>query len=626
MYFPINIDENCIVGWAERYYRENPKAKKGDFLGDETGTAVKLTGEIRKPRHFKGLISPYRGKTNEKFKYLMDCLNDKLSKKDLGAFYTPILYAEKAAELVKMAVNRVPEGNDYIILDRCAGTGNLEIPLEFIKDKNGDPLIKHCVVSTYEYYEYKVLLERLGDKVREIIPPTEANVDYRNGVIANADAMSKEYIENETIKNYIDDPNCSVILFENPPYDDTSSINQSYDNEGNKHTTTNKESFVFNEMSKNKSSFKNPNISTVRDFANRFIWSGYKWYLRNKGDSFILFSPVKYFKSLGIINNSEGRFVKGFIFNRKHFHATPSSIGCILWSYEDENTFGGYNLEIYDIENEELKKLDCILEIKTVETTLSSSNTKYTGKVRTNIACDSSGKPVLGKKIETNIYADDEVIGYFCPVSASYDLGRLPYFNGRGNYVLKSNYLDILVLFSAKMYPFDKWYEKDSIFITFDGGYTFKRDLELCKACLIFACLSNKNKCLSFVDFDGHKFQNELCFDDSQEETIALTDLKNFASNKNTSLDDEEIALLELWNKIISQARKTKNYNSGFNYGVYQISRELNTFTETGSGKNKKKVYNYPELNGDLETLKTNLKNYYKSHISKKLFQYELLK
>ena len=222
MYMPVDIDENCIVGWAERYYRENPKAKKGDFIGDETGSAVKITGEIREPKHFKGLINPYKGKTNEKFKYLMDCLNDRLCKKDLGAFYTPEPYARKAAELVQMAVDRVPEGNDYIILDRCAGTGNLEEALIGLTDRNGDDLIEHCVVSTYEYYEYKVLQERIGDKVRDIIPPTEADVVYANGVVANADAMSKEYIENPIIRQYIDDPKCTIILFENPPYQDSS--------------------------------------------------------------------------------------------------------------------------------------------------------------------------------------------------------------------------------------------------------------------------------------------------------------------------------------------------------------------------------------------------------------------
>ena len=219
MYMPVDIDENCIVGWAERYYRENPKASKGDFLGDNTGTTVKITGEIRDPRHFKGLINPYTGKSNEKFKYLMDCLNDRLSRKDLGAFYTPIPYAKKAAELVQMAVDRVPNGNDYIILDRCAGTGNLEAALIGLKDKNGDDLISHCVVSTYEYYEYKVLQERIGCDVREIIPPTEANVIYENGKVANADAMSEDFINNPIIKQYIDNPklwNMNLILWMGP--------------------------------------------------------------------------------------------------------------------------------------------------------------------------------------------------------------------------------------------------------------------------------------------------------------------------------------------------------------------------------------------------------------------------
>lgn len=148
-YVPIDIDENCIVGWAERYYREVPTATKGDFLGDGTGK-INTNGEIRDPRHFKDLINPYTEPTNEKFKYLMDCLNDRLNKKDLGAFYTPKAYCEKASELVMKAVERVPDGNDYVIIDRAAGTGNLEAALIGKFDKNGDELISHCVVSTYE--------------------------------------------------------------------------------------------------------------------------------------------------------------------------------------------------------------------------------------------------------------------------------------------------------------------------------------------------------------------------------------------------------------------------------------------------------------------------------------------
>jgi hypothetical protein len=118
------------------------------------------------------------------------------------------------------AVERVPEGNDYIILDRAAGSGALEAGLIGLKDKNGDELISHCVVSTYEYYEYKVLMERIGDLVRDIIPPAENNICFENGVISNADAMSEEYINNPIIRKYVDDEKCTIILYENPPYRD----------------------------------------------------------------------------------------------------------------------------------------------------------------------------------------------------------------------------------------------------------------------------------------------------------------------------------------------------------------------------------------------------------------------
>lgn len=266
-YVPVDLDENCIVGWAERYYREVPTATKGDFLGDGTGK-INTNGEIRDPRRFKGLINPYTDPTNEKFKYLMDCLNDRLNKKDLGAFYTPKAYCEKASELVIKAVERVPDGNDYVIIDRCAGTGNLEAALIGKFDKNGDELISHCVVSTYEYYEYKVLSERIGDKVRNIIPPTEANVIYENGKVSNADAMSKDFIENPLIKRYVDDDKCTIILFENPPYQDSSAITYT-DDDGKRAKTGRKDNFVTQEYVANMNILRESKGSFPR--INKFI-------------------------------------------------------------------------------------------------------------------------------------------------------------------------------------------------------------------------------------------------------------------------------------------------------------------------------------------------------------------
>ena len=59
---------------------------------------------------------------------------------------------------------------------------------------------------------------------------------------------------------------------------------------------------------------------------------------------------------------------------------------------------------------------------------------------------------------------------------------------------------------------------------------------------------------------------------------------------------------------------------------MYQITKELNTYHEEGTGTSKKKVYDYPNLNSYLVSLRDNLKEYYKSHITDKMFKYELLK
>ena len=604
-YMPVDIDENCIVGWAERYYSIYPKAAKGDFIGDDTGK-VKIIGEIRNPKLFKGLINPYTKKSNEKFKYLMDKLNDKLRKKTLGAFYTPIPYCVKAKELLELAIKDIPKENDYIILDRCAGTGNLESVLT-------DEQLSHCVLSTYEYYEYKVLCERLADKVRLIIPPVEMEDTYNCGFVSCADAMSEAYINNPLIRQYIDDPKCNIILYENPPYNDTSSITGEYDESGKKYVTRNKESYVFREMSKAKNEFRNSNISTVRDFANRFIWSAYKYYLIKTNDSYVVFSPVKYFKSLGIIQDDEKKFVKGYIFNRKWFHATPSGISCVLWS-NSKTVESKFMFDVIDIdESQKLRKMNCI-EVKKVNEYFNNYQEKYKGIRSCGLACNSSGYEEINKKIETISYDEDNVIAYFCLVSASFDLGRLAYFNGRGFYLTKDNFFKKLPLFCAKKYPQNIWYEKDVVYVCADKGDEYTKDINLLKCSLIYTCLSVMNHCLSFTASNNKVYLNELCFDD---DTLSSNKLRE------VNLSREEQDLMQLWTVVLSLAKETKNYNSVYKYGVYQISNELNTYTTDENGN---KIYDYNELNGYLEALKTKIKLYYENNIAHLLFKYELLK
>lgn len=618
-YVPVDLDENCIVGWAERYYREVPTATKGDFLGDGTGK-INTNGEIRDPRHFKGLINPYTEPTNEKFKYLMDCLNDRLNKKDLGAFYTPKDYCEKASELVMKAVERVPDGNDYVIIDRCAGTGNLEAALIGKFDKNGDELISHCVVSTYEYYEYKVLSERIGDKVRNIIPPTEANVIYENGKVSNADAMSKDFIENPLIKQYVDDDKCTIILFENPPYQDSSAITYT-DHNGIRGKTGRKDTYVCSEYKKNLH-LLNEGKGSFREISNLFIWSGFRYYLRQNTDSYIVFSPIKYWKTIGL---ADYKFIDGYIFNRKYFHATDSTISCILWENEYENR-ETLTLQAYDSIDENAVKVADI-DVKKAHNTYAIWYDKRTfaNDVISKTYCGRDGDYDEKHKRDSQSVDNDNIIAYVRTINYSPDamnriLVRQMYFGARGYYLRKDSYLYKLPLWVSKCVSFDKWYEKDLYYNTSDGGNAYTYDNDFLKSCLIYTCLSNQNKCLSFDGSDGKYYRNELCFDATNGDTIASADLAKM------TLDADEKALMKLWNDILAEAKRAANYDSRLTYGVYQITKELNTSHKIGTGKSKRTVYDYPTLNGYLQTLRTNLKTYYKSHITDKMFQYELLK
>lgn len=618
-YVPVDLDENCIVGWAERYYREVPTATKGDFLGDGTGK-INTNGEIRDPRHFKGLINPYTEPTNEKFKYLMDCLNDRLNKKDLGAFYTPKAYCEKASELVMKAVERMPAGNDYVIIDRCAGTGNLEATLIGKFDKNGDELISHCVVSTYEYYEYKVLSERIGDKVRNIIPPTEANVIYENGKVSNADAMSKDFIENPLIKQYVDDDKCTIILFENPPYQDSSAITYT-DHNGIRGKTGRKDTYVCSEYKKNLH-LLNEGKGSFREISNLFIWSGFRYYLRQNTDSYIVFSPIKYWKTIGL---ADYKFIDGYIFNRKYFHATDSTISCILWGNEYENR-ETLTLQAYDSIDENAVKVADI-DVKKAHNTYAIWYDKRTfaNDVISKTYCGRDGDYDEKHKRDSQSVDNDNIIAYVRTINYSPDamnriLVRQMYFGARGYYLRKDSYLYKLPLWVSKCVSFDKWYEKDLYYNTSDGGNASTYDNDFLKSCLIYTCLSNQNKCLSFDGSDGKYYRNELCFDATNGDTVASDDLTKM------TLDADEKALIKLWEDILVEAKRTANYDSRLTYGVYQITKELNTSYKTGTGRSKKTVYDYPTLNGYLQTLRTNLKAYYKSHITDKMFQYELLK
>lgn len=617
-YMPIKIDENCIVGWAERFYRENPKANKGDFLGDSEGK-VKIIGEIRQPKVFKDLIIPYKGKTNEKFKYLMDKLNDNLKKKDLGAFYTPIPYCEKGAELVRQAIARVPKGNDYVIIDRCAGTGNLESVLT-------DEELSHCILSTYEYYEYKVLCERLADKVRHIIPPIEYDDTYDKGFVKNANALSEDYVQNKLIQQYISNEECTIILLENPPYAETTSIEHQKQKKS-KSSTTWKNNFVVQEMKKEVKG------TVSNDLANAFIWSAFKYYLRQPTDSYIVFSPVKYWKVHHLVNK---KFIDGFAFNRKHFHTNINACVMVaLWSNEDDFETKSIKLKAFDIQDSQLKD-EGQVSVDRIYTTYAK---QYFDKRRLptdttdGILIELNGiESSTDRKGSIVPLRGDDIIGYMAVYSSGFDnpdlhsslliSGR---YDGHGFFLRKDNYLEKMPMFAASRYVRynTHWTGRTRIMKSGDGAERFLKDVndgkiqqQLLKT-LLFCTLEVQNHMRSIIGSNGVFYRNELCLDTTNGQTIASNALESLV------VGQKEKELLELWDKILNEAKKTEKYDDSLTYGVYQIQDELNTFCKNEFGDT---VYDYPILNGDLATLRTLIKQYYLEEIMPFLLEYEFLK
>ena len=554
------------------------------------------------------------------YKCLMDKLNDTLQKKNLGAFYTPTAYAKKSLELVRKAIARVPRGNDYIILDRCAGTGNLEANLT-------DEELSHCIVSTVEYYEYKVLQELVGAKVRHIIPPIETSETFNAGLVTGSDALSKEYLENPVIKQYIDNPACTVILFENPPYAETTSIEHQKKGIGAESSSW-KQSHIVVEMKKEVSG------TASNDLGNAFIWSGFKYYLRQPTDSYIVYSPAKYWKAQHLIDK---QFLGGFAFNRRHFHTNiDACIMCALWGQEDEKV-DVINVDAYDIDKSGHLISDGILPLRPVHSLYSQKyydKRKFETDVQDGIMIGLDGVEARsGLKVRIKPKFNDNIMGYMAVHSSGFDnpdlcasllvAGR---YAGNGFYVRKDNYLEKLPMFCASRYiTYNRaWTERARIMKSADGADKYYADVASGKLdqfllkCLIFTCMEMQNHMRTFKGSDGRFYRNELCLDRTNGETIAMRDIKRL------NLNEKERAILKQWEAVLYWAKKAENYDPTLTYGVYQIFAELDTsHIDEITGK---KIWDNVELHTALAGLKTLIKEYYNSEIVPMLFEYEFLK
>lgn len=377
----------------------------------------------------------------------------------------------------------------------------------------------------------------------------------------------------------------------------------------------------------------------LNELSNLFIWSGFKYYLRKPEDSYILYSPTKYWRNQNLVNK---KFNDGFLCNRHRFHADDqSAIGCIWWENEDDLTTESLRLAPYDVEGDDIKK------VEGVEITLRKSYHKLSEEYDKRefeddepggILCEGNGLEFVdnGRKKRSKPVWNKNIIAYLKADGFSIDRKHVSltvggYFTGHGFYVRSDNFIEKLPLFAASVFPCDKWYKSNVYSKSYDGRGAHLNDKTFLKRCLIYTALSSKNKCRSISGSDGRFYRNELCF--HGEDTLAWNKLQEFQS-AGEKTDDKERDLLKYWNDVLYETKKTEEYkelmrNSDCRLGLWQIKEEVNVKEETGQYDKKGKPIlrnKYTILNTQITSLETELKRYYETEIAPLLFKYELIK
>ena len=177
------------------------------------------------------------------------------------------------------------------------------------------------------------------------------------------------------------------------------------------------------------------------------------------------------------------------------------------------------------------------------------------------------------------------------------------------------------VEFVTRWFPIDNWYEKDIYAKTSDGGCAYTKDQQFLKACLIYTCLSNQNK---------YPLMVQMAEDTRMNCVLTIVELSS-------------LWLFRTWKKYpLKQLHQMMKKNC-LKYGIKSLQQE-DCWIQPGiqlrcisdckrveyfydvRGNSMKKMYDYPVLNGNLDTLRVMLKIYYRSHITDKMFEYRLIK
>lgn len=463
-----------------------------------------------------------------------------------------------------MIKEKYGENRDYIILDRCAGTGNLE---KFFTDEE----LSHCVLNTYDYTEWTTLKGLYDGRVRMIIPPTHDSRDNK-GLLKVGDALSEDFINYEPLNQIIKNKNISVIILENPPFVDIFS-----NKDGGVKSKSMSSSFIRKQMTGRERT----------DLGNQFIWSAFNYYLRDDYDFAIIYSPIKYWKSQHVIDK---KFIEGYLCNKQHFNAGMSTVSLIFWQNIDNKN--------------EVLEFDSDLGPRKVK------------KVHTPI----SDLRVAAETDNPMCYVQTRNFNFSSPRLTARIVNKKD--GNEGSACDETNILKLLPLFCLGR---NKWAESgdsgkdytiiDTVYKTADGGVKYQSDKEFLKSAFVFSLLTNWNHCIS-----DNYIKNEMCLGQNTRADKIFTSFN--LNNDDLTLYNQWIKILNL---AKTKSEFIKGYTYGLYQLENDINIKVDSGSKNKK-REPIMVHKYSDLNSEISNLKEMLNEYYNSNIQNKLLEYELLK
>ena len=232
-----------------------------------------------------------------------DKMNEKYVQKVQGAFFTPSQYVKISTEYVLKAIEESKKDgyDDYVIIDRCAGVGNLESQFP-------EEVYKHMILGTINQAEALTANIRFNGLCTVIVQDALS----RDGVL-----LYKEKIEEYKVKNKV--KKLAIIFLENPPYLNPASKAMFLNN------LKFEKSYVRQLMKENKVNMTN------LDLDEEFIWSCYNIY---NPYAYIHYGPIASWKSKNKMNKE---IKAAYMCNRKYFNASEAVIMLFWLGNKDKN-------------------------------------------------------------------------------------------------------------------------------------------------------------------------------------------------------------------------------------------------------------------------------------------------